>query len=99
MAQQVKYLHAMKETWVQSPGWEDPLEEDIATHSSILAGKIPRTEKPGGYGPWGLKESDITEATNHTASHREFRKDILRNGYLDMNEDAESRKWQVSWHQ
>ena len=47
MAQQVKYPLAMQETWVQSLGWEDPLEEDMATHSSILAGKIPWTEKPG----------------------------------------------------
>ena len=38
----------MQETWVRSPGWEDPLEEGMATHSSILAWKIPRTEAPGG---------------------------------------------------
>ena len=36
-----------RETWVQSLGWEDPLEEEMATHSSILAGKIPWTEEPG----------------------------------------------------
>ena len=36
------------ETWVQSLGWEDPLEEDMATHSRILAGRIPWTEEPGG---------------------------------------------------
>ena len=35
------------ETWVQSLGWEDPLEEDMVTHSSILAGRIPWTEEPG----------------------------------------------------
>ena len=38
----------MQETWVQSLGWEDPLEEGMATHSSILAWKIPWTEEPGG---------------------------------------------------
>ena len=38
----------MQETWVQSLGWEDPLEEEMATHSSILAWKIPGTEEPGG---------------------------------------------------
>ena len=38
----------MRETWVRSPGWEDPLEEGMATHSSILAWKIPWTEAPGG---------------------------------------------------
>ena len=41
MAQKVKNLPAMQETWVRSLGWEDPLEEDMATHSSIFAWKIP----------------------------------------------------------
>ena len=44
----VKSLPAMQETWVQSLGWEDPLEKEMATHSSILAWKIPWTEQPGG---------------------------------------------------
>ena len=44
----VKHLPAMPETWVQSLGWEDPLEKEMVTHSSILAWKIPWTEKPGG---------------------------------------------------
>ena len=48
MAQTVKCLPAMQETWVQSLGWEDPLEKGMATHSSILAWKIPWTEEPGG---------------------------------------------------
>ena len=39
---------AMQETWVQSMGQEDPLEKEMATHASILAGEIPRTEKPCG---------------------------------------------------
>ena len=43
----VKNPSAMQETWVQSLDWEDPLEEDIATHSSILAWRIPWTEEPG----------------------------------------------------
>ena len=38
----------MQETWTQSVGWEDPLEEEMATHSSILAWRIPWTEEPGG---------------------------------------------------
>ena len=38
----------MQETWVQSPGWEDPLEKEMATHSSFLAWEIPWTEEPGG---------------------------------------------------
>ena len=48
VAQMVKNLPAMQETWVQSLGWEDPLEEDMATHSSILAWRIPWTDEPGG---------------------------------------------------
>ena len=47
MAQMVKSLPAVQETWVQSLGWEDPLEKEMATHSSILAWKIPWTEEPG----------------------------------------------------
>ena len=48
VAHMVKGLPAVRETWVQSQGWDDPLEEDIATHPSILAWRIPRTEGPGG---------------------------------------------------
>ena len=47
MAQTVKRLPTMWETRVQSLGWEDPLEKEMATHSSILAWKIPWTEEPG----------------------------------------------------
>ena len=47
MAQLVKDLPAMQEIRVQSLGWEDPLEKEMATHSSIFAWKIPRTEEPG----------------------------------------------------
>ena len=47
MAQRVKNLPAMQETQVQSLGWEDPLVKGMATHSSILALRIPRTEEPG----------------------------------------------------
>ena len=48
MAQAIKRLPTMQETRVQSPGWEDLLEKEMATHSSILAWKIPWTEEPGG---------------------------------------------------
>ena len=47
VAQRVKHLPAMQDTWVQSLGQEDPLEKEMATHSSTLAWKIPQTEKPG----------------------------------------------------
>ena len=58
MAQWVKNLSAIQETLemrVQSLGWEDPLEEEMATHSRILAWEIPRTDKPGGLRSTGRK--------------------------------------------
>ena len=61
MAQTVKNLTAMFETQVRSLGWEDPLEKGMATHSSILAWRIPWTEEPGGLQSMGSeKESDTT---------------------------------------
>ena len=61
MAQVVKRVPTMLETWVQSLGWEDLLEKEMATHSSILARKIPWMEELVGYSPWAHKESDMTE--------------------------------------
>ena len=61
LAQMVKHLPAMWETWFQSLGWEDPLEKEMATHSSTLAGKSHRQRNLVGYSPWGRKESDRTE--------------------------------------
>ena len=55
MVQNVKSLPAMQETWVQFLGWKDPLEKEIATHSSILAWRIPWTEEPGGLQSMGLQ--------------------------------------------
>ena len=52
VAQMVKNLPAMQQTWVRSLDWKDSLEEGMATHSRILAWRIPRTEEPGaGYSP------------------------------------------------
>ena len=48
VSQLVKSLPAVQETGVRSLGWEDPLEKEMATHSSVLAWRIPRTEEPGG---------------------------------------------------
>ena len=71
VAQRVKRLPAMWETWILSLGWEDPLEKEMATHSSTLAWKIPWMEKPGRYSPWGHKESDTTEQLHfHFRVHR-----------------------------
>ena len=55
MAQTVKNLPAVQETWVQFLGREDPLEEGMATHSRILTWGIPRTEEPGGLQSRGLQ--------------------------------------------
>ena len=54
-------LPAVQETRFQSLGWKDPLEKEMATHSSILACEIPWTEEPGGLQSVGSKESDTTE--------------------------------------
>ena len=51
----VKNLPAMKGTWVPSLGWEDPLEEGLATHSNVLAWRIPWTEEPGRVQSMGAK--------------------------------------------
>ena len=56
-----KEFPAMQDTWVQSLGWEDPLEEEAATYFSILTWRIPWTEEPAGYCLWGHKESGRTE--------------------------------------
>ena len=69
MAQMVRNLPAMQETWIQSLTWEDPREKGMATLSSILAWRIPWTEEPGGYCPWGCKESDITEQLTLSLSY------------------------------
>ena len=52
---------AMQETQVGFLGWEDPLEKGMEIHSSTIAWRIPWTEEPVGYSPWGRKESDTTE--------------------------------------
>ena len=61
MAQTVKNLAAMQETWVPYLGREGALEKGTAIHSSILAWRSPWTEEPGGYSPLDCKESDTTE--------------------------------------
>ena len=54
--------------WVRSLGWEDSLQEEMATHSGILAWKIPWTEEPGGVQSTG-SQSDMTETHTHTCTH------------------------------
>ena len=61
VAQRLKRLPAMRETWVRSLGQEDPLEKEMATHSSILAWRIPWTEEPGGLQSMGSQRVGHTE--------------------------------------
>ena len=67
----------MQETQIGSLGWEDSLEEEMATHSSVLAWKIPWTEEPGGLQFMGLQRVRHDLATEH--AHRVERGDVLRN--------------------
>ena len=59
----------MQETRVQSLGWEDPLEKEMATHSSILAWGIHGQRSLASNSPWGRKELDTTEGLTHTHKH------------------------------
>ena len=61
MAQRVKNLSAVQETWVQSPGLEDPLEKGMANHSSTLLWRMHGQRSLAGYSPWDHKELDTTE--------------------------------------
>ena len=69
VAQRVKRLSAMQETWVQFLGQEDPLEKEMATHSSILAWRICGWRRLVGYSPRGCKELDTTEWLHFTSLH------------------------------
>ena len=70
MVKSVKNPPAMRETWVWSLGWEDPLEEGMATHSNTHAWENPHGQRSlVGYGPWGCKEMDTTE---HNSTSRKF---------------------------
>ena len=61
VAQTVKHLPTMQETWVQSLGWADPLENEMTTTPVLLPGKSHGWRSLVGYSPWGRKESDTTE--------------------------------------
>ena len=76
----VKNLPVNAGTQVRSLGWEDPLEKEVTTHSSILAWKIPWTEDPGGLQSMGSQESDMTELT-HTKKVKQF---SLQMHFLDV---------------
>ena len=79
----VKNLLAMQETWVRSSGWEDPLEKEMVTHSSILAWEIPWRDEPGRlYISWGCKELDTTKQPTHVNCKHVLRIDMCQAGDL-----------------
>ena len=67
----------MQETLVRFLGWEDPLEEGMVTHSSIPAWRIPRSEAPGSYSPWGGKELDTTKHSIVHSSTLDLREKVF----------------------
>ena len=79
MVKNLPAMQEMQETPVRSLGQEDPLEEGMATHSSILAWRIPWTEEPGGLRYMGHKESDMTGVSTHAQYTI-----ILANFYLQL---------------
>ena len=72
VAQMVKSRPANRKTQVPSLSQEDPLENEMATDSNILAWKIPQMEEPGGYSPQGCKESDTTMRLHFHFLHRDL---------------------------
>ena len=82
VAQMVKNLPAMQETWVQFLSQEDPLEKEMETHSSIPAWRIPWTEEPGGLQSMGSQESDTTSQLNQqTTTKRTLLQNLNVVGY------------------
>ena len=65
VAQAVKRLSTMRETWVWSLGWEDPLEKEMSTHSKTIAWKIHGQRSLVGYSPWGREDLDMTEQLHY----------------------------------
>ena len=87
MVQRLKCLPAMWETWVRSLGWEDPLEKEMATHSRILAWRIPWMEELGGLQSTGHKESDTTERLHFRLLVREGQRNRKRERQTDRQTD------------
>ena len=89
VAQMLKRLPTMWETWVQSLGREDLLEKEMAPHSSILAWKIPWMGNLVGYSRWGHKELDMTERIHFTSLQKESIAE-----YLNQNKLL---SWKMKW--
>ena len=84
-----------QETWVWPLGQEDPLEEEMATNSSILAWEIPQTEESGTLSPWGHKESDTTKRlSTHTYLFRDFY--TIKNANFKIKKSYYNKYLQVS---
>ena len=79
VAQMVNNLPSVQETWVRSLGQEDPLEEEMAIHSLLLAWRIPWTQEPGSSSPWGCKRVRHNWATN-TFTFRDFNAGKMTSG-------------------
>ena len=92
--QRLKRLLAMWETWVLSLGREDPLEKEMATHSSILAWRVPRTEETGTLQFTGLQSQ--TRLSNFTFIHREGNGNPLQYSWLENPMDGEA--WWAAVH-
>ena len=86
----VKNLPAMQETWVQSLGWEDPLEKEMAIHYNIIAWRIPWTEEPG-----GLLQSTGSQRLRHNlASEQQQQPDLrLKNPNITFHWENFFKKW------
>ena len=85
VAQRIKHLPAMQETWVESLGWEDPLVKEMATHSSILAWRIPWTEEPGGLQSTGLQRVGH-DLSDFTLKHTMMQIIILFEFFINKND-------------
>ena len=99
MAQMVKNLPATQETWVQSLGWKDPLEKGMATHSSILAWRIPWTEEPGALQSVGSQRvgHEWATTTNMNISCYSFCSSILDMGFLVAQMVKNRTAMQETW--
>ena len=96
VAQTVKNLPAMREGWVQFLGQEDPLELEMATHSSILAWRIPWQRALEDYSPWGDKESYLIEWFTHTHTV-DWNTEILLNIWKKQNDKSQKEHHEIEW--
>ena len=96
VVQTIKNPHAMRETWVQSPGWEDPMEKWKATHSSILAWRIPWTEEPGRLQPMGSQRVGHNWATSLLLDAMTNSTDISLSKLQEMVNNREA--WHAAVH-